>query len=70
MARIQTAYGPFDLLPQFARRHTGSFFEIEAWMPSEIKFIHQCWTESCDSSRDPTAFAVRNPPLNSHLRRP
>src|SRR5260370_29059069 len=39
MARIQTAYGPFDLRPQFARRHTGPFFEIEAWMPSEIKAI-------------------------------
>ncbi len=39
MARIQTAYGPFDLRPQFARRHTGTFFEIEAWMPSEIKAI-------------------------------
>jgi len=39
MARIQTVYGPFDLRPQFARRHTGPFFEIEAWMPSEIKAI-------------------------------
>ena len=39
MARIQTAYGPFDLRPQFARRHTGPFFEIEAWMPSEITAI-------------------------------
>ncbi len=39
MARIQTAYGPFDLRPQFAGRHAGPFFEIEAWMPSEIKAI-------------------------------
>jgi serine/threonine-protein kinase RsbW len=39
MARIQTAYGPFDLRPQFARRHTGPFLEIEAWMPSEITAI-------------------------------
>jgi len=28
-----------DLRPQFARRQAGSFFQIEAWMPSEIKAI-------------------------------
>ena len=39
MARIQTAKGPSDLRPQFAGRHAGPFFEIEAWMPSEIKAI-------------------------------
>ena len=39
MARIQAVYGPFDLRPQFARRHTGPFFEIEAWMPNEITAI-------------------------------
>ena len=39
MARIQTANGPSDLRPQFAGRHAGSFFQIEAWMPSEIKAI-------------------------------
>src|SRR5467141_2373093 len=39
MARIQTANGPSDLRPHFAGRHATSFFEIEAWMPSEIKAI-------------------------------
>jgi len=39
VARIQTANGPSDLRPQFAGRHAGSFFQIEAWMPSEIKAI-------------------------------
>src|SRR5258708_7476107 len=39
MARIQTGSGPFYFRPTFARRHTGPFFEIEAWMPSEIKAI-------------------------------
>src|SRR5258706_13780533 len=39
MARIQTANGPSDLRPQFAGRHAGSFFQIEAWMPSEIEAI-------------------------------
>ncbi len=28
-----------DLRPQFAGRRAGSFFQIEAWMPSEIKAI-------------------------------
>ncbi len=39
MAQIQTANGPSDLRPQFAGRHAGSFFQIEARMPSEIKAI-------------------------------
>jgi serine/threonine-protein kinase RsbW len=39
MTRIQTATGPSDLRPQFAGRHARPFFEIEAWMPSEIKAI-------------------------------
>src|SRR5260221_10574513 len=39
MARMQAANGPSDLRPQFAGRHAGSFFEIDAWMPSEIKAI-------------------------------
>jgi serine/threonine-protein kinase RsbW len=39
MARIQTANEPSDLGPQFAWRHPCPFFEIEAWMPSEIKAI-------------------------------
>jgi len=39
MARIRTASGPSNLRPQFAGRHAGPFFEIEAWMPGEIKAI-------------------------------
>ena len=39
MARIQTANGPSDLRPQSVGRQARSFFEIEAWMPSEIKAI-------------------------------
>jgi serine/threonine-protein kinase RsbW len=39
MAHLQTANGPSDLRGQFAPRHAGPFFEIEAWMPSEIKAI-------------------------------
>src|ERR1700736_726669 len=39
MARIQTANGPSDSRPPFAGRHGDSFFQIEAWMPSEIKAI-------------------------------
>ena len=27
------------LQPQFAERHAGSFFQIEAWMPSEVKAV-------------------------------
>jgi anti-sigma regulatory factor (Ser/Thr protein kinase) len=39
MARIQTANGLSDLRPQSASRRAGPLFEIEAWMPSEIKAI-------------------------------
>jgi serine/threonine-protein kinase RsbW len=39
MARIRPPNGPSDLRPQFAGRHAGPFFEIEAWMPSEINAI-------------------------------
>src|ERR1700719_5153018 len=39
MARIQTANGLSDLRPEPASRRVGSLFEIEAWMPSEIKAI-------------------------------
>ena len=39
MARIQTANGPSNLRSQFDGRHAGPFFEIEAWMPSEIEAI-------------------------------
>ena len=39
MARIQTANGSSDLRPQSARRHADPFFEIEAWIPSEIKAV-------------------------------
>ena len=39
MVRIQNANGRSDLRPQFARRHAGSFFRVEAWMPSESKAI-------------------------------
>jgi serine/threonine-protein kinase RsbW len=39
MDRIQTANGSLDLRPQSARRHADPFFEIEAWIPSEIKAV-------------------------------
>jgi serine/threonine-protein kinase RsbW len=39
MARIQTESGHSDLQLRFPGRQAGSFFEIEAWMPSEIKAI-------------------------------
>ena len=39
MARNQIAYEPFDLRPQFTGSHESPFFEIEVWMPSEIKAI-------------------------------
>jgi serine/threonine-protein kinase RsbW len=40
MARTPTANGLSDLQPLFAGRGTGSsFFQIEAWMPSETKAI-------------------------------
>src|ERR1700732_4845593 len=39
MARTQTANGLSDLQPQSASKHAGPLFEIEAWMPSEIKAI-------------------------------
>jgi len=70
MARIQTANGPSDLRPQFAGRHAGSFFQIEAWMPSEIKAISPLVDRLMRLIEGPTAFAMRNPALNSHLRKP
>jgi serine/threonine-protein kinase RsbW len=36
---MQTANGPSHLRSQFDVRHAGLFFEIEAWMPSEIETI-------------------------------
>lgn len=39
MGRIQTANGSSDLQLQSARRDTDHFFEIEAWIPSEIKAV-------------------------------
>jgi serine/threonine-protein kinase RsbW len=39
MSQTQAANGPSDLRPQFVGRHLGSSFQIEAWMPSEIKAI-------------------------------
>jgi serine/threonine-protein kinase RsbW len=39
MGRIQTSNGPSDLRSQFSGRHADSFFQVEAWMPSEIKAI-------------------------------
>jgi len=39
MTRIQTANEPLGLRPQPAGRHTDPRFEIEAWMPSEIRAI-------------------------------
>jgi serine/threonine-protein kinase RsbW len=39
MTRIQTANEPSAFQPQSAGRHTDPLFEIEAWMPSEIKAI-------------------------------
>jgi hypothetical protein len=39
MAQRQTTSGHSDLRLRFPGRHAGSFFEIEAWMPSEIQAI-------------------------------
>jgi serine/threonine-protein kinase RsbW len=39
MGRIQAADGLSDLRWQSGGRHAGPVFEIEAWMPSEIKAI-------------------------------
>jgi serine/threonine-protein kinase RsbW len=39
MAQRQTTNGHSDLRLQFPGRHAGSYFQIEAWMPSEIKAI-------------------------------
>ena len=39
MGRIQAADGLSDLRWHFGGRHAGPVFEIEAWMPSEIKAI-------------------------------
>src|SRR5260370_1158901 len=39
MSEKRSLHGGSDLRPQFAGRHPGSFFQIEAWMPSEIKAI-------------------------------
>jgi serine/threonine-protein kinase RsbW len=39
MARIQTANEPSGFRPQSAGRDAGPFFQIEAWMPSDIKAI-------------------------------
>jgi serine/threonine-protein kinase RsbW len=39
MARIQTANERSGFPPQSAGRHAGSSFQIEAWMPSEIKAV-------------------------------
>jgi serine/threonine-protein kinase RsbW len=39
MSGIRSRNGVSELRPQFAGTHAGSFFQIEAWMPSEIKAI-------------------------------
>jgi serine/threonine-protein kinase RsbW len=39
MAPTQTANEPSGFWPQSAGRHAGPFFQIEAWMPSDIKAI-------------------------------
>jgi serine/threonine-protein kinase RsbW len=39
MGQRQAAGELCDSRPQFARRRAGSFLQIEAWMPSEIKAI-------------------------------
>jgi len=39
MARMQTAHEPSDSRPEFTSKYANSFFQIEAWMPSEIKAI-------------------------------
>ena len=39
MTRIQTANEPSAFEPQSAGRHADPLFDIEAWMPSEIKAI-------------------------------
>jgi serine/threonine-protein kinase RsbW len=39
MAQAQAADGPPDFKPQFAGIQKGSSFQIEAWMPSEIKAV-------------------------------
>ena len=39
MTRIQTANEPADFRQPSAGRHADPLFEIEAWMPSEIKAI-------------------------------
>ena len=39
MAQSQTTNDHSDLRLRFPGRHAGSFFEVEAWMPSEIQAI-------------------------------
>jgi serine/threonine-protein kinase RsbW len=39
MTRIQAANEPSDFQPQSVGRHAGPLFQIEAWIPSEIKAI-------------------------------
>ena len=39
MSGMRILSGASELQPQFAGRRPGSFFQIEAWMPSEIKAI-------------------------------
>jgi serine/threonine-protein kinase RsbW len=39
MSRIQTANEPSDVRPQSAASYTDPRFDIEAWMPSEVKAI-------------------------------
>jgi serine/threonine-protein kinase RsbW len=39
MSGMRSLSGASELRPQFAGRHAGSLFQIEAWMPSEIKAI-------------------------------
>jgi serine/threonine-protein kinase RsbW len=39
MSEMRSLNEVSELQPQFAERHAGSFFQIEAWMPSEIKAV-------------------------------
>ena len=39
MSEMRSLNEVSGLQPQFAERHAGSFFQIEAWMPSEIKAV-------------------------------
>jgi len=70
MSEMRSLNEVSELRPQFAGKHADSFFQIEAWMPSEIKAVGPLMQRLMRLIEDRTSLPAKNPPSNSHLRKP